>query len=85
MGAMMDYYIRTMYQLSQALKSRRKETGLTQKETASKVGLLTKTISHLENSPSKSSIESLIKLLAALNLDLVLQPKDLNNRNAITD
>ena len=71
----MDYLINTPSQLGLALKSARKTTGLTQAETATKVGLLPKTISALENHPEACSIESLIKLLSVLDLELTLAKK----------
>ena len=37
--------------------------------------MVPKTISALENHPEGSSIESLFKLLSALDLEIVLQPK----------
>jgi len=43
--------------------------------TGAPVGLLPKTISALESSPERSSVESLFKLLSTLELELVLRPK----------
>jgi len=71
----MDYIIRTIDQLGKALRSQRKKQGLTQEETAKKVGLLPKTISALETAPATSTIESLLKLLAALEYDIQLIPR----------
>jgi len=72
----MEYHIHTLPQLAAAVKSRRKTRGLTQQEVASRVGLLAKTVSALENSPGTSSIESLFKLLSALDLELIVATKD---------
>lgn len=72
----MDYSIHTASQLGVALKSRRKVSGLTQAKAAQKVGLLPKTISALESHPETSSVESFLKLIAALDLELVLRPKE---------
>ena len=74
----MDYPVRTPSQLGLALKARRKVSGLTQAQAAEKVGLLPKTVSALEGHPEASSVESLLKLIAALDLELVLRPKDEN-------
>jgi len=71
----MDFFIQTPAQLGAALRSRRKDLKLSQKEAASQVGLLPKTISYLENSPTASSVESLFKLISALNMNLILSPK----------
>jgi len=72
----MEYFIHTASQLGMALKSRRKVSGLTQAKAAQKVGLLPKTVSALECHPEASSVESLLKLIAALDLELVLRPKE---------
>lgn len=72
----MNYIVHTPYQLAQALRSQRKSLRLTQKTAGGTVGLLPKTISALESSPQRSSVESLFKLLSALELELVLRPKN---------
>lgn len=63
-------------QLATVLRNRRKSRGLSQDTAAKKVGLLPKTVSALENRPSSSSIESLLKLLSALDLELLVAPKE---------
>jgi len=72
----MDYRIHTPSQLAAAFRSRRKIHGLTQVEIGRQGGLFPKTISAMETHPETSSIESLFKLLAALDLELVLSPKE---------
>lgn len=72
----MDKFIATPHQLAILLRDKRKKKGETQKETAEKIGLLPKTISLLENSPEKSSLESLMKLLSALDLELHIADKE---------
>ena len=71
----MKYTAHTPQQLAQVLRGQRKSRGLTQKSAGSQVGLLPKTISSLELTPERSSIESLFKLLSALDLELVLRTK----------
>ena len=80
----MKYNIKTPFQLSITLKSRRKELKLTQKEAAELVGLLPKTISLLENSPMTASLDSLYKYLSALNIEIILETDDKDN-NIETD
>ena len=63
----MDSLVLTNRHLALALKARRKELGLTQLDAASRVGLLPKTISAMESSPERASVESLFKYLSALN------------------
>ena len=71
----MEYPIHTARQLGQALKGWRKSRNLTQAEAAGRVGLLPKTISALESDPDPSTVGSLFKLLAALDLELTVRPK----------
>jgi HTH-type transcriptional regulator/antitoxin HipB len=61
--------------LSNTLRALRKGKGLTQEQAGSLVGLLPKTISALENDSTTVSIISLLKLLSALDMELVIQPK----------
>jgi HTH-type transcriptional regulator/antitoxin HipB len=62
-------------QLAAVLRGQRLEAGLTQTQAGELVGLLQKTVSVLETAPGGSSIATLFKLLSALNLEMVLQPK----------
>lgn len=65
----------TPEQLASVLRGQRRAIKLTQKQAAALVGLLPKTISALESDPERGSVGSLYKLLSALGLELVLQPK----------
>jgi len=67
--------VHTPTQLGQVLKGWRKSKRLTQREAADLVGLLPKTISKLELSPETATIESLFKLLSALELELAVNSK----------
>lgn len=80
----MQYLISTSGQLAQALRNVRKTHGLSQDGAGKLVGLLPKTISALENRPGSATIDSLLKLLSALDLELVIAPKkgcDPGNQN----
>lgn len=65
----------TPEQLGAVLRGRRQALGLTQREVASQVGLLQKTVSGVETDPAGSSLTTLFKLLSALDLELVLEAK----------
>ena len=65
----------TPEQLASVLRGQRRASKLTQKQAGVLVGLLPKTISALESDPERGSVGSLYKLLSALGLELVLQPK----------
>ena len=71
----MNFTAYTAKQLGQVLRSQRKAQKLTQKTAASFVGLLPKTISRLEHDTETATIESLFKLLSALDLELVVRSK----------
>lgn len=56
--------------------SYRKKLGLSQAEIGNRVGLKQKTISAFENKPESTQLETLFKVLAAVNLDLRIVPKE---------
>jgi len=70
-----NYLITTDTQLAHTLRERRKSSGESQAAASRRCGLLTKTISLLENHPEKCSVDSLVKYLSYLNLELVLSDK----------
>lgn len=65
----------TPEQLAIVLRGQRRARKLTQKQAADLVGLLPKTISAMESEAERASVGTLYKLLSALDLELVLQPK----------
>jgi HTH-type transcriptional regulator/antitoxin HipB len=71
----MQNLILTPFQLAYYLKNRRKSLNLTQKQAGELVGLLPKTISALESHPERCSLESFFKLVSALEIEMLLQPK----------
>ena len=71
----MDYLIKTPQQLAQVLRGFRKRKRLTQSEAATTAGLLPKTISAFEATPERGRVESLFRLLSALQVEFVLRDK----------
>lgn len=71
----MKYLVSTLPQLSHALRDIRKSQSLSQDSTGKLVGLLPKTISVLENHPGSITLGSLLKLLSALDLELIISSK----------
>ncbi|MDX1836680.1 helix-turn-helix domain-containing protein [Legionella taurinensis] len=63
-------------ELAILLRDQRKKLQLTQKEMGERVGLKQKTISALENNPENASIRTLQRVLAALEMDMQLTPKN---------
>ncbi len=73
---MQEYPVYTLRQLGLVLRNHRKAQGKTQAVAGGGVGVLAKTVSALESNPGASSVASLCKLLSALDLDLILRPKE---------
>lgn len=71
----MDYPIKTPTQLGAVLKGYRRERKITQADLGAKVGLPQNAVSEIEASPDRSSLARVFKLLAALDLDLVVRPR----------
>lgn len=71
----MHYTIQTPEQLGQVLKGQRRSQRLTQKEAGQAVGLLPKTISRLELATKTATVESLFKLISALQIELLVRSK----------
>ncbi len=71
----MEQIAHTPKQLALILRGQRGLRQLTQGEAGGRVRLLTKTVSKLENQPENSTIESLFKMLSALDLELVVRAK----------
>ncbi|WP_342321797.1 helix-turn-helix domain-containing protein [Kosakonia sp. BYX6] len=62
-------------QLAIFLKDVRKQEKLAQKQLAEKVGLRQETLSKFENSPAKTQIETLFKILSAMNMELHVEKR----------
>ena len=71
----MDYPVQTSEQLAQVLRCQRIAMRRTQQRAGAGVGLLPKTVSALETAPHRSTVKSLFKLLAALDLELVVRER----------
>lgn len=70
-----QFPVATPSQLGQVLRGFRRSQKLTQAQVARLGGLLPKTVSAVETSPSKVTFDSLYRVLSALNVELVLRPK----------
>ena len=76
----MDYHISTPMQLAHMLRDVRKSQKLSQDAAGKLMGLIAKTISSLENHPEAASVDSLLKLLSALNLELIVARKNQDDK-----
>ncbi len=72
---MNEYSIKTPQQLGAILAGYRKQLSLTQQEVGKKVGLAQNVVSSLEKSPDRAGLARIFKLLAALDLELVVRPR----------
>ena len=63
--------------LGQALRAERKQKKLTQKAVGHSVGMEQHTISKIEKGNPGTELNTLFRLLAALNLELIIQPREL--------
>lgn len=62
--------------LAHSLKSARKRRHLTQQATAEQIGIKQATVSGFEQHPERSRLETLFKLLSALELELHVTDRD---------
>ena len=69
----MEHPAHTPEQLGLVLNHQRRARQLTQAQAARAVGLQTKTVSGLKNRPASATLASFFKLLAALDLELVIR------------
>lgn len=63
-------------ELAEFMRDRRKRRKLSQAETGDRVGIKQATISTFENNPEGTKLETLFKLLSALDLELLIIPKE---------
>ena len=66
---------RTPKQFTEALRRFRKKSKLSQKDVGEKVGLPQTTVSKIEKELISPSLRNLYKLLAALDLEIVVRPR----------
>ena len=74
----MKQIISTADQVGHILSSRRKALKLSQKDLASKLGIVQSRISNLEEDASRLMLDRLIALVNLLDLEIVLQNKSNN-------
>ncbi len=80
----MDHASRTSQQLGAALRRRRKTIGLTQGELGERINKRQATISSLE-AGGGGTLETLLAVLAALDLELLIRPRAKSVRTDLGD
>lgn len=72
---MTEYPIKTPQQLGAVLKGYRRQRQLTQLSAGSQAGLAQNAISEIEANPGPTSWARIFKVLAALDLEIVVRPR----------
>ena len=81
----MDYPIHFADQLSQHLKAFRKVRKLTQSQLAIRLGVSQSRIADIETNPGKVSLENILKVLAALDIRVLLKDIAANSVSSPSD
>ncbi len=79
---MKNYPIKTPQQLGVVLQGYRKARMLTQTQVGARVGLPQKEISKLELDPSNTALARVFKLLAALDLEIVVRERQTSSASS---
>jgi HTH-type transcriptional regulator / antitoxin HipB len=79
---MTDYPIRIPQQLGPILRGFRRELKLTQLAVGMQAGLAQNAISQIEAKSEATSLDRVFKVLAALDLELVVRPRKESNRQS---
>lgn len=77
--------VRTARQLGTLIREERKRRNMSQQELANLVGTGQKTISAIENGNEGATLETVFRLLAALQLEIKLSPRALTPGRSISD
>jgi HTH-type transcriptional regulator/antitoxin HipB len=72
---MNEFTVRVPQQLGPILRGFRKQRGATQAATGARAGMPQNDVSSIELDPSRVSFERLSRLIAALDLELVIRPR----------
>ena len=81
----MDQTTRTQAQLGAYLRRVRKAKGLTQDDLSDRIHKRQATISNLETPEGGATLETLFAVLSALDLELVLRPRNKATREQLGD
>lgn len=68
--------VTTAKQLANYLQDIRHSQGLSQSKIGEKIGLRQGTVSNFEQNPESTKLESLFKLLSALELEIEIKPRN---------
>lgn len=71
----METLARTPLQFGNEIRENRKRLGLTQEQLAAKAGVRQRTISDIESATGNARLDTVMRILAALELELVLRAR----------
>lgn len=74
--------VTSLKMLAQAVRNARKQRKLTQRETAERMDMKQSTVSEFENHPEGTRLDTLFKLLAALDLKLQVVSRKGENKSS---
>jgi HTH-type transcriptional regulator/antitoxin HipB len=77
---MTEFTIRTPRQFGAILRGFRRERKLTQRAVGANTGFAQNAISQIETNPGPASVARIIRVLAALNLELVVRARKTDDR-----
>jgi len=75
----MEYKISMATQLSDILKSKRKNLGLTQEKIGKKLGVSQRVFARNEAHPEKVNFARIVDILAELDMELIVRERNTNN------
>ncbi|HTI70959.1 MAG TPA: helix-turn-helix domain-containing protein [Candidatus Limnocylindria bacterium] len=79
---MKEFPVKTPQQFGSILQGFRRDQNLTQQAVGAKVGLAQNAISNVEADSGTTSVARLFKVLAALDLELVVRPRRQENKSS---
>jgi HTH-type transcriptional regulator / antitoxin HipB len=74
-GGGMDTRIISPQSLGEALRAARKKKGMTQQQVGKSVGLDQASLSKIERGEASARIDTLFRLAAALDIELIIRPR----------
>ena len=81
----MKQFARTSKDIGHAIRQARKAQNLTQKDLAVRSGVWQETISKIETGVASTKLETVFALLAALDLELQVQPRSKGSQADLED
>ena len=81
----MDNLARSAKQIGEIIRRRRKQEGLSQTELANRTGLRQATVSQIESGNTATKIETLLDVLAALDLEFRITERSKSTTSDIED